>query len=146
MDYREHKIMEQKDKELLLKDLCARLPYGIIGAVSHYSDDGKEVILQGKITGFNKCQIKLEYLLDYTDDIGAYNWFDINLVKPYLRPLSTMTEEEKIKLSLSQIYAFAHYNEIAKIDWLNAHHFDYRGLINRGLAIEVTEDNNPYKY
>ena len=56
-----------------------------------------------------------------------------------------MTEEEKVKLSLSQIYAFVHYNEIAKMDWLNEHHFDYRGLIDKGLAIEVTDDNNPYK-
>ena len=66
-------------------------------------------------------------------------------IKPYLRSMESMTEEEKIKLSLSQIYAFAHYNEVAKMDWLNEHHFDYRGLIDEGLAIEVTEENNPYK-
>ena len=86
--------MKPEDKQLLLADFCARLPYRIIGAVSHYDEDGEEALLQGKITGFNKWQIKFEYLPDCTDDIGAYNWFDIDLVKPYLRPMSSMTEEE----------------------------------------------------
>ena len=115
--------MKPEEKDLLLKDLCARLPYG----VKANSRDGKKTIT---IT-----------------PIGIANFMSgaIYIIKPYLRPLSSMTEEEKVKLSLSQIYAFAHYNEIAKIDWLNAHHFDYRGLIDKGLAIEVTEENNPYK-
>ena len=136
--------MTQEDKELLLKDLCARLPYGIIGAVPHYDEDGKEALLQGKITGFNKGQIKFEYLPDCTDDIGAYNWFDIDSVKSYLRPMSSMTEEER-----SEYYNVETNNSwersSKRMDWLNEHHFDYRDLISRGLAIEVTDDNNPYK-
>lgn len=111
--------MTPEDKDLLLKDLCARLPYGV----------------KINYNGVVERTISLNLLLD----------FPFVNIKPYLRPMSSMTEEEKVKLSLSQIYAFTHYNEIAKIDWLNEHHFDYRGLIDRGLAIEVTEDNNPYK-
>lgn len=136
--------MTQEDKDLLLRDLCARLPYGVIGAVPHYDEDGEKALLQGKITGFNEGQIKFEYLPDCTDDIGAYNWFDIDLAKLYLRPMSSMTEEEQLELSVVPIYARMLDNATAQIDWLNAHHFDYRGLIEKGLAIEVTEDNNPY--
>ena len=53
--------------------------------------------------------------------------------------MSSMTEEESKEFSNMEIVGYSNY------DWLNAHHFDYRGLIERGLAIEVTEDNNPYK-
>ena len=129
--------MTQEDKELLLKDLCARLPYGVIGAVPHYDENGKETLLQGKITGFNEGQIKFEYLPDCTDDIGAYNWFDIDLVKPYLRPLSSITEEE----------AEEYCNNVTDIgsgvDRLNKNMFDFRGLIPKGLALS-TETFNPY--
>lgn len=114
--------MKPEEKDLLLKDLCARLPYG--------------VIFKNRISG------RTAFLPDVTIESFMAN---IEFLQPYLRPMSSMTEEEKIKLSLSQIYAFTHYNEIAKMDWLNEHHFDYRGLIDRGLAIEVTKDNNPYK-
>ena len=68
--------------------------------------------------------------------------------KMYLRPMSSMTEEEEKEyeewheeLEEGRIKDWK-YGEY--IDWLNAHHFDYRGLIEKGLAIEVTEENNPY--
>ena len=83
-------------------------------------------------------------------------------IKPYLRPMSSMTEEEFLE------YHNIKYNKVTYrdnwkridigkfqnvgiipieeyLDWLNEHHFDYRGLIEKGLAIEVTEKNNPYK-
>ena len=106
--------MEREEKQLLLKDLCARLPYG----VKVQSSNGEISILINP-----PCVIQ--------DD--NFNF------KPYLRPMSSMTEEEKA-------YFFA-INEqpVTCIDWLNSHHFDYRGLIEKGLAIEVTDENNPYK-
>ena len=123
--------MKPEEKNLLLKDLYARLPYEPI----------VEYVIKGPGGSVNITSkldtLHIEELLQNSEDLVE--------VKPYLRSMSSMTEEEKVKLSLSQIYAFAHYNEIAKIDWLNAHHFDYRGLIDKGLAIEVTEENNPYK-
>lgn len=139
--------MTQEDKQLLLVDLCGRLPYGVIGAVEHYDEvDNNPVDLLGTLQGFdnNSKGIKFVYLPDYTDDVGAYNWFNYIRFKPYLRPMSSITEEEKIELSTSLIYANMIDNTRAQIDWLNAHHFDYRGLIPKGLAIS-TKEFNPYK-
>ena len=77
--------------------------------------------------------------------------------KPYLRPMSSMTEEENeefeelfISYSISRDRNCVYHSSrgdlnLEIIDWLNAHHFDYRGLIEKGLAVEVTEENNPYK-
>lgn len=121
--------MRPEDKELLLKDLCARLPYNVwVSYKTKYDDIERATILNGN------------YVRDIME--GTSSWIDF---KPYLRPLSSMTDEEKLEFSLVPIYAFTHYNEVAKMDWFNEHHFDYRDLISRGLAIEVTEDNNPYE-
>lgn len=126
--------MTQEDKELLLKDLCARLPYEVV------------IELDEKF-GFNKgTHVLVKELLDS---------YCVEGIKPYLRPLSSITEEEKeeIKPFFSEFKDEFGKRELVvrqnKMflyqDWLNAHHFDYRGLIPKGLAIEVTEENNPYK-
>ena len=128
--------MTLEGKELLLKDLCGRLPYGT--KVKCHFDNEPSTLLS---INWNKEIVVIGFMMVDTYVTSKQRLVNI---KPYLRPMSSMTEEEKVKLSLSQIYAFTHYNEIAKMDWLNAHHFDYRGLIDKGLAIEVTEDNNPY--
>lgn len=123
--------MTQEDKDLLLRDLCARLPYG----VKANSRDGKKIIT---IT-----------------PIGIANFMsgDIDIIKPYLRPLSSMTEEEKKEYqSLRDIHTdhdaddnvtYYYFDTIESFDWLNKKMFDYRGLIEKGLAIEVTEENKP---
>ena len=127
--------MTQEEKQLLLKDLCARLPYNTKVFFSIIEED-KPVELSLSII---RC---LESIPLGQNDI---------VIKPYLRPMPSMTEEEKIEsleFAWEDDYGrLASYNEnIPKyIDWLNAHHFDYRGLIEKGLAIAVTEDNNPYK-
>jgi hypothetical protein len=137
--------MTQEDKELLLKDLCSRLPYNtrIDGGVQGYII--LDVIWYGIIAANIESGSEL-YLL------------------PYLRPMSSMTEEEdewlndRINFSRddevdkvrqkwgivmqeidinSSKYVFSNFTEI--LDWLNAHHFDYRGLIEKGLAIEAPE-------
>lgn len=117
--------MTQEDKGLLLKDLCARLPYGVI------------------------IQVKDWAVLDVELKIGHINRLQINDVelKPYLFPMSSMTEEQKViygDLCYSIIQSLAknmqsELNEL--INWLNAHHFDYRGLIEKGLAIDATNLN-----
>ena len=130
--------MKQEDKELLLKDLCSRLPYGVV------------VKLDEKF-GFNKGTRPLvKELLDL---------YCVEGMKPYLRPMSSMTEEERKEYEGFIIHR-EHVNAQGQewdidcfsfdgvprlIDWLNAHHFDYRGLIEKGLAIAVTKENNPYK-
>lgn len=128
--------MEQKDKELLLKYLCMALPYGVVIQIT--SDGGMSEV------SYN-IRLDVELLADllHTEDD----------FKPYLRPLSSMTKEEEKEL-YEQIYKAKPYSdgksynvyEVIGLDinYLNAHHFDYFGLIEKGGAIEVTEDNNPY--
>lgn len=69
------------------------------------------------------------------------------VVKPYLRPMSSQTSEEREELNNILEYQYCSDDSCMceATDWLNAHHFDYRGLIDKGLAIEVTKENNPYK-
>lgn len=126
--------MEEKD--LLLKDLCARLPYGVKfkWCDGYHTDDYYTLvgINEGQITG-----------RDVNQDDCLFFWGK-DEIKPYLRPMSSMTEEEKLEFSLVPIYAFVHYNEIAKMDWLNKKMFDFRGLIPKDLALS-TEEYNPYK-
>ena len=118
--------MTQEDKELLLKDLCSRLPYGVIC--------------------YNSSTESNFRLFDVTDADSDYPAFDygygeLETVKPYLRPMSSMTEEENEEYIKRNLYGF-HWDFV---DWCNSKHLDYRGLIPKGLAIEVTKDNNPYK-
>ena len=129
--------MTQEDKQLLLKDLCARLPYHC-RVFYEYVDD-----LNNKTYGYS--------LTLNTWCIDEFN-ADKAVVKPYLRSMSSMTEEESDefqqldtecdKMPTFDYVSIEHYRIF---DWLNAHHFDYRGLIEKGLAIAVTEENNPYE-
>lgn len=147
--------MTQNDKELLIKDLCARLPYGvkckvnyIINNESTYGED-----VEKECTDIVK-RINFDTYSIYTEWLGYES--DIEDIKPYLRPLSFMTKEECIELgninatieNISEVIPnVPYYIEVAcskQIDWLNEHHFDYRGLIEKGLAIAVAKDNNPY--
>ena len=142
--------MTQEDKELLLQDLCARLPYGVKCKWEH-EYDGKTYTGGGVLCDIDhvKTSNGYRYWDCYFEDEG--DDIPIELVKPYLRPMSSMTEEEvleyiDLKESIVAIDEMTYSFETDKsIDWLNAHHFDYRGLIEKGLAIAVTEDNNPYK-
>lgn len=117
--------MTQEDKELLFKDLCARLPYKVkVQHIKNYKDNSKIVIksLNYSLLSIVDSQFKHEEL------------------KPYLFPLSSMTEEEVDEFTQFDVYGNGEYmipNHEA-IDWLNKHHFDYRGLIPMGLAIDAT--------
>lgn len=131
--------MAQEDKELLLKDLCARLPYGVI------VETPKE---KGHV-----CDINLtifETKVGVNINATGRDKFNIEDIKPYLFPMSSMTEGQKMFLK-QQNWCIAISTSgtvettIEGIDWLNKNHFDYRGLIPMGLAIPVTKENNPYK-
>ncbi len=129
--------MTQEEKQLLLKDLCARLPYGVKikylpddrldGIVLPYLHNGRTVLQKGAIS----------YRAHIKD------------IRPYLRPLSSMTEEEENEFfqinftgSDSDIYGklsnVLYADEV--ISWLNSHGFDFRGLIPTGLALEAPEE------
>ena len=125
--------MIQKDKELLLKDLCARLPYGVIVNTpkgNGYLCSINQTIF-GNEYGVNIKATKRDYFND--NECG---------IKPYLRPMSSMTEEEiKEYGKLCIIYDTSGtvLFDINGLNWFNAHHLDYRGLIEKGLALEAPE-------
>jgi hypothetical protein len=128
--------MTQEEKQLLLTDLCARLPYGVKGIVAHYDEDTNERIdVVGEIKAITRHQ-KVEFF--YSD--GTFNRFPIEDFKPYLRPMSSMIEEEREEFDQTMI-PLDYYDgyTIDTFDWLNAHHFDIRGLIEKGLALEAPE-------
>ena len=139
--------MTQEDKELLIRDLCARVPYSVkIHVAGDWFYDERE-----------PYDTTLDYNILNTFD--RQNYGDRSLIiKPYLRPMSSMTEEEFKELTtvtelqydqlelmdwgnnktlefyLSEV---PQYCVIKVFDWLNAYHFDYHGLIERGLALEA---------
>ena len=128
--------MTKEDKELLLKDLCARLPYKL----------QVEIIKDGTSITDKFTTATIKYL--------EYGYWD---VKPYLLPLSSMTDEQKEELKQRgwyfdcfEIYnvdkhgyreAISHEDCFDLIDWLNKNHFDYRNLIDKNLAIDCTNLN-----
>jgi hypothetical protein len=127
--------MTQKNKELLLKDLCTRLPYKVYAQMPDeyggYTSAIESIDIDGFVKDFEGEQIEIEN------------------IKPYLFPLSSMTEEQKKEYrkacELDTEVLSKHpmdgspfpalYNSQ---DWLNKNHFDYRGLIEKGLAIDAT--------
>lgn len=141
--------MTQQERELLLKDLCARLPYGVkVRVLIHRNDPTSEEILT--LNGFAGDS---EYTLWVHDKerLAKYGCsgrgFRVDEIKPYLRPMSSMTDEERKEYQfITERWMYdANYSIADSIDWLNEHHFDYRGLMDKGLAIAVTEENTSYK-
>ena len=128
--------MTQEDK-LVLKDLSARWFYGVIVSVT----DGT-IKYNAYIESVSYKNIQVSPVSD--SNFTAYTFYKISEIKPYLRSMEDMTEEEKIDYQAFFNYDGVEYPE-EYIDWLNKNMFDYRGLIPRGLAIKVTKENNPYK-
>ena len=127
--------MTQEQKELLLKDLSSRFPYGIkIHAKYIDTDTNTEVEKVGVLS-----MIDNDTVVAFTcDDTNCYNYVAIHEVKPYLFPLSSMTEEQEYQYREVIASSLNHYEVY---DWLNRNHFDYRGLIEKGLAIDATRQN-----
>ena len=136
--------MTQEDKELLLRDLCARLSYG----VKLWHESYVDLITLHSIDATH-CGVEIS--ID-SSDIGTPWWNNIEQVKPYLFPLSSMTEEQQKELySIQGVltvdfeleeYKMVHLFQFQNvIDWFNKNHFDYRNLINKNLAIDCTNIN-----
>ena len=140
--------MTQEDKQLLLKDLSARLPYGVKCIVTKSRTEEGQKGDVGKIGWVS---------LEGVDCIGDREPFfsGFGNFKPYLIPLSSMTEEQKKYITdrwgINDEFDFEinpdwgeYFVELGDIvdfiDWLNKNHFDYRGLIEKGLAIEAPKD------
>ena len=141
--------MGEKEKELLLKDLCLMASYSPICSIFREADSGVGW-MDYKMLGFYRFGTDKGAIEFYFEDIVSID--TVEKIKPYLRPMSSMTEEEIdefILISDTVLWLGDKRStcilSLEQMDWLNAHHFDYRGLIEKGLAIEVTEDNNPYE-
>ena len=122
--------MTQEEKQLLLKDFCTRLPYGVMFDYNNNEPLKVEGIVRD-IVYFKGYNYQTE-----GDECYAY----IIRCKPYLRPMSSMTEEEKKDYnSKFEGRDFSWEIYYGSTDWLNEHHFDYRGLIPMGLALPAPE-------
>lgn len=120
--------MTQEQKDLLLKDLCGRLQYGV--KMNHVADIENNPTT---LVGIAKTMITIESTAGYgTSDIEDYI--------PYLFHLSSMTEEqmdeyENLRQDIND--KLKDWKCANLLDWLNKNHFDYRGLIEKGLAIDA---------
>lgn len=141
--------MTQEKKQLLLKDLCGRLPYGVI--INYANDDALKNLdkKSGKL-----IQIQREDSENVFVSTEEVSYIEIEWLRPYLRPMSSMTDDERKYLleefgfdeDLENVepndfgsYVYRSVNVLPLFDWLNSHHFDYRGLIEKGLALEAPE-------
>lgn len=159
----EERKKAREEKKLLLKYLSMALPYGVCAKLpNHHLVEHvykiEEINMRsggsGWTTGVLECAGRKKIYSAKIDDI-----------KPYLRPMSSMTEEEKkemktalsprgtatfeadgIHTPMTHIGELFPYSFLAKVqDWLLEHHFDFMGLIPMDVAIEVTDENDPYK-
>ena len=151
--------MKQEEKDLLLKDLCARLPYGVKAYVKNWSKLDRKWY-EGIYTIDTVCPSLNDILVTSERcSVQVILGYDDYEIKPYLFPLSSMTEEQKYDFYCRFIENdcdFEDFKEFyldngmwhelltsvddveAIIDWFNKNHFDYRGLIPMGLANDAT--------
>lgn len=137
--------MTQEEEELLLKDLCGRLPYGV-KVWYKYSTWYSEKFATSIRLADEKIALSSKFNKEG-------DWFSVEeageiLIKPYLRPMSSMTEEEREEFRLlggiisynpnHNTYSMSAFSPEA-YDWLNKKMIDYRGLIPKGLALEAKE-------
>lgn len=151
--------MTQEEKELLLRDLCARLPYGVKCQIDYDNEEDTDLGIE------RYCDDRIVSVCIETEEIGLYEaseYFYPEYFKPYLFPLSSITKE---MMEEPNIYGFFKYRDTianvghleskngvseeiytyidiesvsALIEFFHSHHIDYRGLIEKGLAIDAT--------
>ena len=146
--------MTQEQKDLLLKDLCGRLPYGVKGLVTF---NGNIFMTQAQTEDRTIDGKLYDRFAEFQD-----SWYDNVTIKPYLFPLLSMSEEQKYDFYCRFIENDCDFDDFkefyldngtwhklltslddieAIIDWFHKNHFDYRGLIPMDLAIDATDKN-----
>ena len=154
--------MKQEDKILLVKDLCSRLPYGV--RVCHVSSEISGVLHDISVLHMyegNSDSDKPDSIVDYVADIDFFGDgypYEIEEFRPYLFPIASISSEQLKEVSEilgKEVEVFDNYLNIvdhtrntfsyleldALFDWFNKNHFDYRNLIEKGLAIDCTNLN-----
>ena len=133
--------MKEELKNLLIADLCGRIPYGCLVSVVHNSPR------LGIVRKYERLTFFLLHRMEEED-----SW---EFIKPYLRPLTSMTDDERAEYEKFSYYGAVAYRNngtrgtvavpsFEKIDWLLRNHFDFRGLIEKKLAIAVDRNIDPY--
>jgi hypothetical protein len=136
--------MNEKEKELLFKDLCTRLPYGV-KVHACYEPTGEW--FDAELIGLDYTNKDVDYSVQYTDSKCPYAG-STTKIKPYLRSMSSMTEEECIELSHlfpseTDVWKYIktpvplHIANPEQFDFFHKKHLDWRGLIPKGLALEA---------
>ena len=126
--------MTEKEKDLLIKDLCARLNTNLVCSIYRVDDQGigyRDEILYGYYKN------NTEYEFYFGEDCGI-SVDNVSKIKPYLFPLSSMTEEQEKECQQIKHSYYYDDDSFVLFDWYNKNHFDYRGLIEKGLAIDAT--------
>lgn len=117
--------MTKEDKELLIKDLSARMPYAV-------------KVKLGDNPNIFDLEYRIKFAVMYGDSDKLEDILDITNIKPYLFPMSSMTWEQECQYREIIASSLNHYEVY---DWLNKNHFDYRGIIEKGLALDATGKN-----
>ena len=127
--------MTEEEKKILLKDLTARLSYGVKAKVNGHNNPITIYSIE-KLAKSTWAWRKGTWIASFWNDTKT-----LENIKPYLRPMESMTEEEKVEYQyITERWMYdGDYSIADSIDWLNVHHFDYRGLIQKGLALEAEE-------
>lgn len=130
--------MTQENKELLLQDLCARLNTNLVCSINRTDDQGigyRDETLHGYCNG----DIWYEFYFGEDCGIGMDN---VSKIKPYLFPLSSMTSKQKAELSMLVVGVEDIFKAfLIEVEFYHKHHFDYRGLIEKSLALDATNLN-----
>lgn len=134
--------MTNKDKEILLKDLCARLPYGVKVVIELSKDKYTKVYDLREIDNNSTTELRQRVTIWNYGFYSSVISYPLINCRPYLRSLSSMTEEERdwYKTLLNGNIGESIIKSIDNtINWLNANHFDYHGLIPMGLALPAPD-------
>ena len=129
-------MTQENLKQLLLTDLCARLPYKPIVQI----DDCGIWKLRG-IDHDDSAELRDRVIVWHGENYpSSKTSFPIIDCKPYLFPMSSMTETQKNEYQyITERWMYdSSYSISDSIDWLNKNHFDYRGLIEKSLALDAT--------
>lgn len=133
-----------QEEDLLFKDLCGRIPYGVKVNVSGWDEENQEEVL----IPLKVYSVDTDGYVRFENNDYNVDYCGIEHCTLFLRPMRSMTKEERdeyIRMLCGVGFTEFHKTADKILDFLYKRHFDVHGLIPKGMAIEVTPENNPYK-